>query len=224
MKQFLVAVGALALFSSAAYAADLVPAPQVAAEMAAVDWSGGYVGANVGYGSGTMGLGIIGGGLGFGVATSGLFAGAQVGYNYQLRNGLVFGFEGDLNWSNETGSFSVGGGGPSISDDVDWFGAVTGHVGYAWDSIMPYALAGVAVAQNTVTVPSAPPTSASGTHVGYTVGVGVADMLTNNVSTFVELRHADYGSTDYTFAGVGGGSGSVSLADTTLRAGLNFHF
>ena len=236
MMKFLAAAGAFALLASGAFAADLVPAQQVAAEMSAVNWSGPYLGANVGYGPGTTNLGLFTG-TGEGVSFSGLFVGGQVGYNYQLGNDLVFGLEGDLNWSNESGTTSVvsGASSESISSDLNWFGGVTGHVGYAWDNVMPYLLGGVSVGNNTIKISEtcvAPctsmSTSDSATHMGYTVGLGVAAMLATRLSGFVEVRYADYGSSNYTFTDPSGGGGSItlpaSLTDTTVRAGLNFHF
>jgi outer membrane immunogenic protein len=224
MKKYLFAVSALALFSSAAYAADLVPAPQVAAEMAAVNWSGGYAGANVGWGSGTSDLGI----MGITNHYSGLFVGGQVGYNYQLRNGVVFGLQGDLDWSNESGQIMFTPGVP-ITSQMNWFGSVTGHAGYAFGTLMPYVLAGVAVGNSTGTAtpgPGGPSISATATSVGYTVGAGVANMVTDRVSMFGEVRYTDYGSANYTIAlgGVGGPTLASTMRDTTLRAGLNFHF
>jgi opacity protein-like surface antigen len=221
-----------------ASAADLITPPPAAPVASATDWSGPYIGANVGYGPGTASLGtfFIDGPEGGGnVSFSGLFVGGQVGYNYQLSNGLVFGGEADLNWSNESGSTSVtsNGNGFSINDNLNWFGAVTGHVGYAWDNVMPYVLGGVAFANNTFgesclgeACGEFPDFSSSATHMGYTVGGGVAAMLTDHISGFVEARYADYGSANYTFSPIPGESETfpISLVDTTVRAGLNFHF
>jgi outer membrane immunogenic protein len=225
MKKLLAVAGAFALLSSSAFAADLVPAPQAAPEMAAVNWSGAYIGANVGYGPGTFGFGEDEGELSF----SGLFVGGQIGYNYQLNNGLVFGLEGDLNWSDESGSYSIDGDEGSVNTNLDWFGAVTGHVGYAWDNLMPYVLGGVSFAHNTFSVNEpfcgGPDCnfSVGATHMGYTVGGGLAAMLSSNLSTFVEVRYADYGSANYSGDDEPTG-GAATLTDTMVRAGLNFHF
>jgi outer membrane immunogenic protein len=99
---------------------------------------------------------------------------------------------------------------------------------------MPYVLGGVAFANNnfgescSILGPCGPTTNISNTatHMGYTVGGGVANMFTSNLSGFIEARFSDYGSANYSFTPEPGISETfpISLVDTTVRTGLNFHF
>lgn len=219
MRRFTFAAGlAMAVLSSAANGADLWPEQPEIVSSSATDWSGFYFGLNGGYGPGTA-TGTIG--LDYSVSYSGLFGGGQVGHNFQLENGLVFGVEADLNRTNESGTteFSY-----SFVDTLNWSGAVTGRVGYAWDIFMPYVLGGVAFANNTYGMDdNGTSYSGSATHLGYTVGLGAAAMLTDNISAFTEVRYADYGSARYSWEGLGY-TFPVTLVDTTVRGGLNIHF
>lgn len=215
MRRFTFTAGlAMAVLSSAANGADLWPEQPEIVSSSATDWSGFYFGLNGGYGPGTATFSI------YGVSFSGLFGGGQVGYNFQLENGVVWGLEADLNKSNESGTSDSGS--VAFSDSLNWSGAVTGRVGYALDIFMPYVLGGVAFANNTYGIEY---DDASATHLGYTVGLGAAAKLTDNISAFTEVRYADYGSASYLLT-----SGSysytfpVSLVDTTIRGGLNLHF
>jgi outer membrane immunogenic protein len=230
----------IATLANGAYAADL-PMKGVVSEAAPPGWDGGYIGAHVGYGPGSLtDLGILGffesedgggGPLGF----SGFFAGGQAGYNWTLEDGIVFGVETALSWANETGtktgsnSFS-----PTRTTKLNWTGDITAHAGIEIGSLMPYLLAGIAFANNTYSfgttgVEVSNSASATTTQVGYTLGAGVADHLTDNLSGFVEGRYADYGIGNYTFTNNGGGPSSslnepASLTDWTVRTGLNWHF
>jgi len=235
MLKFTLAAGlAIAALSTAANAADIVHPPSMVTSSSAASWSGFYAGVNGGYGPGTASSGYYDGEGA--VSFSGLFLGGQLGYNFQLENGLVFGLEGDLNWSNESGTTSTSEDGGeytySSTDTLNWFGAVTGHVGYAWDTFEPYVLAGVAFANNNIAEHENDygdiyDSSSTANHLGFTVGAGAAAMLTNNISAFTEVRYSNYGSANYTTTYDYGNettTAPVSLVDTMVRGGLNFHF
>ena len=211
-----VAFGAMTV---AGFAADLpAPAP-VAVAPAPVEnpWAGGYIGLNVGYGPGTVSSTGAGGNPDLGV--SGWFVGGQAGYNFVLSDNIVFGIEGDVNWANESGSnINV-----ADCDMINWTGAFTGHIGVTSDALMGYVLGGVAVAGNTFETDygnTGTTLSQTQTHVGWTIGVGAAAMVTSNISVFAEYRYSDYGTQDYLNTNTTG----VHLTDNSVRAGFNYHF
>lgn len=201
-KLLLAGMTVLAL-SGTGLAADLyAPAanPPMAVAPAATDWSGPYIGANLGYGWGTLTSGATGASAG----TGGWSLGVQGGYNFNLSDVLVLGAEGDINWSDETGT--PGG----VGFRKNWDGSLRGRLGVDIDGIMPYAEAGIAFASGTIGPDSA-------THTGWTAGGGVEVKVADPVSLNIEYRYADYGSTTY------GGTG-YSLTDNSARLGLNYHF
>lgn len=212
----LLATVAVASFGSVAHAADL-SAPMAPAAPAYVapttSWEGAYIGANIGYGSAHSDHNDINTTVGDFDMTGG-FVGGQIGYNFYLSDGVVLGVQGDIDWANITGTD------PSnpIGDTINWKGAVTAHLGYAIDSVMPYILGGVAFANSERTGVTS--TTDTKLHTGWTVGAGVDVMLAGNVSAFAEYRYADYGTQTYTLPSTPG----VGLTEHSVRAGLNFHF
>ncbi|HXW25503.1 MAG TPA: outer membrane beta-barrel protein [Xanthobacteraceae bacterium] len=123
MKKFVVGCALFAALAvgTPAIAADLPPAPPVykAPVIAPViyDWTGFYVGGNVGYSWGEWDSTNVGGiptfpgsptalGTTASPGVNGLVAGGQAGYNWQFNPKWVVGIEGDLNWSGERASDS----------------------------------------------------------------------------------------------------------------------
>jgi outer membrane immunogenic protein len=156
--------------------------------------------------------------------------GGQIGYDFDLNNGFVVGVEGDIEKTWETGSITDGT--DFTKDTLNWTAALTGHAGYKLsDTFLPYVLAGIAFANNTIEDAFTREGSFDGistnTHVGYTVGAGLQAALTQSISGFVEGRYSDYGIKLYGAESANDNSaqdGPVALSDWTVRAGFNFKF
>jgi outer membrane immunogenic protein len=214
------ALGVVAGAQGAA-AADLSLAPLYKAPPAEIapvyNWTGFYLGANGGGGWGhsfwnanTTGINLSGG-----------QAGGTLGYNRQLGN-VVFGLEGDIDWSGFNGTNTTVGcpGGCSTSDS--WLSTVRGRIGYSFDRVMPYATGGLAVGD----IRAAAPGFAGGTstNAGWTLGGGVEVALPGNWSAKAEYLHVDLGRMN---CGANCGvvpTDNVSLHEDVVRAGLNYHF
>jgi outer membrane immunogenic protein len=208
VRKLVLSTAAIVALSSGAMAADLyVPSRAPAAPMAmpSGSWDGPYIGASLGYSSGTASA------ASFSAANpTGWFIGGQVGYNFHLSDRLVGGVEGNLDWSNESGSTSFG------SFRINWDGSIRARLGIDFDSILPYAEVGVAFANGTAAAPSGTP-SVSGTHTGWVAGVGAEFKLADQLSANVEYRYSNYGS--QTYSGT-----AIALTDNEFRVGLNYHF
>lgn len=209
-----------ALVSSAAVAADLpyeTPAGEYAAPGApAATWTGGYVGAQAGYGwakSDNRGL--------RDTKPNGANVGAFAGYNHQFDGSpVVIGAETDLNYNS--GSDSKTGAVARIKNEQQWSGATRARIGYAFDRVMPYAAAGVAYGGQKVSVRSgAVSGSDDKTAVGYTVGAGVEGLVTDNVTARVEYRYTDYGSDKYK---IDGARVKSSTTDNRVMGGVAYKF
>jgi len=203
-----------------AVAADLSLAPLYKAPPVQVapvyNWTGFYLGANGGGGWGhsfwnnsTTGINLSGG-----------QAGGTVGYNQQLGS-IVFGVEGDGDWSGFKGTNTTPGcpGGCTTSDT--WLSTVRGRIGYAFDRVMPYATGGLAVGD----IRAATPGFAGGTstNAGWTLGGGVEVALPGNWSAKAEYLRVDLGGFNCTGCGAAAGN-HVSLQENVFRAGVNYHF
>jgi outer membrane immunogenic protein len=95
------------------------------------DWTGVYIGGNVGYGTGSISDSATSSTQSF----SGLIAGGQIGANLQYRN-VLFGVEVDGDWTNQQGS------GTSLTASMSWLATARMRLGFAYDDISYYATGG----------------------------------------------------------------------------------
>ena len=192
--------GSALLLSAPVFAADLnepVPAaPYVAPVSTAFDWTGAYVGADVGYDWASKASGA---GKNHDAVIGGVFA----GYNYQIQNNIVVGGEGEV---------AYGGADPLAT----WTGAVRGRAGYAFDNILVYGTAGGLVGQGEMKNNGANNTR---THFGYQVGAGVEAALTNNITARAEYLYTGTNSRDYGSAG-----GDGDLNGNAVKLGVAYKF
>jgi len=224
MRAILAAGAAIAVMgmSVGAQAADLprpVPVPMVTKAPPYVEqafnWSGFYIGVNGGGGWGHAFSDLSGG-----MHTSGGVAGGTVGYNAQFGS-WVLGFEGDIDWSDVSGSTSAGGC-PGCSIKNDWLSTARGRVGYAVGNWLPYVTGGLAVGDVQASVPGF--SGATNTQVGWAAGAGVEFALTNQWSAKLEYLHVDLGRFDCGAACGAAGTDNVSFHDNLVRGGINYRF
>jgi outer membrane immunogenic protein len=193
---------AVALLTSTAGvpAADLPTAPPAYGAPGPVlmplhNWTGFYVGAQVGYGwgqsSGTQNAdGTFFPVVPYSIDPAGVLAGGHVGFDYQT-NTLVVGAEADIEASNLNGSTAI-----SAFDQTYFFNvkaetlaSVRGRVGWAQDRLMLYGTGGVAWGY--VTTP--PLDALNGWRTGWTAGAGAEYALPRNWSAKIEYRYTDLG-------------------------------
>jgi outer membrane immunogenic protein len=216
----------LAVMAASANAADLyVPQQPFVPEPMSFGWTGGYVGAHVGYGWGNSDGEITLGGAGAADADSeGWLAGVQAGYNHNL-GGVVIGVEGDIAWTGIEAELPNGGSPGTIMHSIDWLGTLRGRVGFAADAFLVYGTAGVAFAGGTLGLdfddPGLTDQSDSTTHIGWVVGVGAEAMITDSISLKAEYLYHDLGTQSYS---AGPFAADTSLTVSTVKIGANFHF
>ena len=144
-RHALLATISLLAFASTASAADLPRQRMITKAPVytpAYNWTGPYLGINGGLGWGSSSWDGFGAGS---LDTSGGVVGLTFGYNWQTpASPLVFGVEGDIDWSNIRGSFSNAGCPGGCETRNNWLGTFRGRVGYAWDRVMPYITGGLA--------------------------------------------------------------------------------
>jgi outer membrane immunogenic protein len=228
-----VAASALAAIAatSAAPAADLAARPYTKAPMIAplYNWTGFYIGGNVGYSWGRSsdtstlanGAGAVLFTTGAGANMDGVIGGGQIGYNWQVQN-WVWGLEADIQGSDQKGGrdylcptgvctppFGVLAvfPGPAVpvalDQKLEWFGTVRGRVGVlATPQVLFYATGGLAyggVNTSAVIGAGAFGFNANDTRVGYTVGAGVEGAIGGNWTAKLEYLYMDLGRTSGTF-------------------------
>ena len=166
-------------------------------------WSGFYLGVNGGGGWGDS-------------SSSGRFGGlvgGTVGFNYQVSQ-AVFGFEGDIDWSDLSRNGSCA---PvSCESRNDWLSTVRGRVGYAVDRFMPYVTGGVAFGDVKTSVAGFGESNA--TKTGWTVGGGLEAAIIGPWTAKVEYLYVDLGSGD---SPVGS---TENFKTNIVRAGVKYRF
>jgi outer membrane immunogenic protein len=147
------------------HAADLAPRPMVTKAPPApvyYNWTGFYLGANLGGSWGRESHEIFDGTANIGeVAVTnhadGVIGGGQIGYNWQFApwfgwgTGTVLGIEADIQGSSQRSTideaFSDPRFGPvtfsgNVEDRLEWFGTVRGRAGIAFDRVLWYGTGG----------------------------------------------------------------------------------
>jgi outer membrane immunogenic protein len=200
----------------AASAADLPLKARPLPVVAAYNWTGCYIGANVGGKWARTGdvvnipatAASPASTLDLGRDTSDTFiGGGQVGCNWQTGK-VVFGIEGDADAQRWRRTQVLAGVLPPLFVPGDifqltstWQASIRGRIGYAWDRTLLYATGGVAFTDVNAFTNWIPTgifpgtiTSQTKTLVGATVGAGVEYAFTDNFTVGVEGRYTWYGS------------------------------
>jgi outer membrane immunogenic protein len=187
--------------TSAALAADL-PAPAqppiYKAAPVPYNWTGFYVGGNLGAGWSALGNSNFSDTLGsaFTAPTNTQFAGGgQVGVNYQFWGGVVVGAEATFDWFTVSHNNPVTATDPTntVAANINtldgrWATTATAKLGYAWDRVLLYGKGGgawVATTSPSISVGGVPAsfTGVSNTTVStWTVGFGLEWAFSGNWS------------------------------------------
>jgi outer membrane immunogenic protein len=249
MKRVALALALTVGAASAARAADLPTAAPVSAPAYAVpyNWTGFYVGGNLGFGFIDGGFSDpLGNSLALPMFPSGQFlGGGQVGLNYEFNSGLLVGAEADFEWltnpNNTSGTLPLAnppgvltGGNATVTVNNRWLTTVTGRLGYGFDRVLFYAKGGGAwVASNnpTLTIDGAPvSTATSNSNWGWTGGVGVEWAFSGNWSARIEYNFVGLNGQTFTLPSSVGGlpAGDQFTGNNRdiqlVNAGINYKF
>jgi outer membrane immunogenic protein len=255
VKRILSAVILTAALTAPGWAADLGARTYTKAPVVAPvsNWSGLYVGGNLGYGWGSANTDVSFpaefdfNNTTLGARSSGVIGGAQLGYNWQIGS-VVTGLEADIQGSGIKGSARaiptvVGTAIPDpssvLSSDhkLSWFGTVRGRLGVTvTPDLLLYGTGGLAYgrvdasANYFQTVDFQAPASISKTKAGWTAGAGAEWMFAHNWSAKLEYLYLDLGSD----SAIGSFAPPVlpqvqvgytwHTRENIARVGVNYHF
>jgi outer membrane immunogenic protein len=228
----------------AAMAADLRPLPQVKAPVVpAFNWTGCYLGGNVGYQYGedkitttTAPANFAAGGAAFldGITPAtlrpaGAIGGVQGGCNYEISS-VVIGFEADADWTGGVAqrTFVVPAGAPVAQNDfmtdsarLSFLSTVRGRIGVAFDRVLLFATGGVAFGTvktvdtlGTAGGAAVSTTNTTANRTGWTAGAGAEFAVTDNWLLKVEYLYVDLGTFD---AGIACLVACVAANDTVVH-------
>jgi outer membrane immunogenic protein len=214
------------------------------------NWSGLYIGGNVGYGwgNGNTDFSFLPSVAAFGEENqtlhnklNGVIGGGQVGYNWQIGS-IVTGLEADFQGSGIKGNVGIQTVDTTalalpvtLSTDhkLSWFGTVRGRFGFTLTpTLLLYGTGGFAYGDveansNFLLANDRFPASVSVTKTGWTAGAGAEWMFTQHWSAKVEYLRVDLGKASATSPLLNGGIGvnyqSHAQYDSA-RLGVNYHF
>ena len=239
MKKFL-AITALALLPAPVIAADMpVKAPPLAPVAAVFNWTGCYIGGNVGGARLKREITDTFTGGEFSRTGDGvIIAGGQVGCNYQM-NSFVLGVEGDFDWAGDRNSDGAGVViGPNTyraSADSKWTSSLAARFGFAAGTALFYGKAGIGwVGIGDITITNVTTgTSLVGTNSrsasGPMFGAGIEYGFSNNWSIKGEFDSIRISDRSFTIVG---GPLPALVGDTftsrrsvqEFKLGLNYRF
>jgi outer membrane immunogenic protein len=229
---------ALNVLAGTAWAADL---PLKAPVMPAYDWTGFYLGGNLGATNGTSSFSdtLAAARSAFSSSNPASFpGGGQLGVNYEFRSGLVVGAEAMFDWlPNASTAFTatnLKAGTATGTINNRWITMATGKVGFAWDRLLGYGKVGgawVGGTSNSFTAGATPVGGSVGSSSGgWTAGAGLEWAFAGNWSfraeyDFIGLQAQNFAvprTPTTRFAG-----DRISVTDRTIQmitAGLNYKF
>jgi outer membrane immunogenic protein len=243
----LVTLAASLLAASGAMAADLYIPPPAPPPAPTFSWDGPYIGAKLGGAVGTetddLSSALVLPGLraADSFSLSGFSAGVYAGNNWQM-DGLVFGLEGELDYTGLSGNhdfdYGIDFGDDDIEDftgnlalSTDWQAFAKARIGLPFDRFLVYATAGVGLAHATLTAKADPEAnddfdpqggSSSNIHLGGLVGVGAEYAFTDQLSGRTEVDFAGFGAKSYDVGDFG--PVNASWTQTTATVGLSLKF
>jgi outer membrane immunogenic protein len=232
------------------FAADLPVAPPYRPPVytaAIYDWTGFYLGGNVGYGlleetlDPTTTTAFQNVGTETRISPNSLVAGGQIGANWELAP-LVIGIEGTWNWTNIAGfqvtPATAAGAGTSegSTDALRWYATATGRIGYAFNDVLLYAKGGGAFmridyGQEVINTGVTSAMPLPDYRVGFTVGGGVEWGITEQLSLKAEYDFLDFGTKTYNFDNLSIGPTAIGPFPVNIRSylhvftlGFNYRF
>jgi len=234
---------------SAALAADLPPAPPpppprapaayVPAPPSLYNWTGFYLGGNLGYGFGNgPGLSDTAGSVFTSTTSQSFLGGGQVGFNWQW-SGLVLGAEADFEWlPNTKNTLKATNAGSVATATINdrWLTLADARLGYAWDRLLVFAKGGGAfagVSNSSGAINGTPTTfgiSGPSTNSGWNVGFGAEWAFWGTWSVKAEYDFVRFNNATFTAAAAAPAPFAGDKINTNNReislvlVGLNYKF
>lgn len=224
--RWLVALGfVFAALSGPASAADLGGDNRVSFKDEApfnprFNWTGGYIGAQLGYGWADTDASATAPAQTFGYDSNGVVGGLHAGYNFQNQT-FVYGVEADIDFADLDGSGLGSAGTLTHQTEVNWIGSLRARLGFAADRTLFYVTGGWAFGEVDVSVTGAAAGSDSETRNGWILGGGVEQAVTNNITARLEYRYVDLGDESFSNTLL---SESSDVTVQSLRAGVSWKF
>lgn len=220
---------AAALATGPALAADLPVKAPPAPVYVPYNWTGFYIGANIGgaWSNGSLRDNVTGASLSSN--SDGFIGGGQLGYNWQMNNWLL-GVEWDIDGtdiSKTSAAIPTAVGTLQASAKTNWVSTLAGRVGWTADRWLFYFKGGGAWVDNSVTLNNLT-TGASGsrsnTNSGWMVGVGTEWAFAPHWSTKLEYNFVQLSDWSPAITTAAGDSLTAKREINMVKVGVNYKF
>jgi outer membrane immunogenic protein len=218
------------LIPVAAGAADMKLKAPPAPPPPPFSWNGFYIGGELGWAhaSGSVTDSLFG--LSADASRDGWLAGGVVGFNYQGPSNIVFGVEGDFDWT----SLSATGNGVATplgtlqaSAKTDWISSLAGRIGIGADRALFYIKGGGAWVGNSASITNlntGASVSASNTNSGWLLGGGLEYAFATSWSAKVEFDYIGLRSWSWNGVVFPNETFTASRNISEFKVGLNYRF
>ena len=233
-KLFLSTIAVLSLMSLANAGGKLVEPPHVP-PIAIDNWSGPYLGIQIGGVSSKTDVSIASFGYKGDYKLSGFSAGIFAGYNILSASDILFGVEGDINYISadktktvyrRISNFTFLNTGTNINYKLRqyWDASLRVRLGKVInDKYLPYITGGVAWTKVGASYPGTAYNKAKKkTMTGWTAGAGVEVKINKNINARIQYRYSDYGDATFTHGTVE--SKIKNFKTHSIRAGISYSF
>lgn len=248
MKRLAVAIVFGLVAGSAALAADLPPPPPPPRAPAAYipvapplyNWTGFYLGPNIGWGfGGVSGVSDTLGSTFASTTQNSFLGGGQVGFNWEFGGGVVIGAEAQFDWlpntSNTLTATGPGGATATASINNRWLTLADARLGYAFDRLLVYGKGGgafIGTSNSGVTIAGVPfgLSGTSSSNTGWNAGVGLEWAFAGPWTVRAEYDYIRMNSATYTVAATAPAPFASDVISTNNRTfnlvtvGLNYKF
>jgi outer membrane immunogenic protein len=222
-------------------AREYVKGPAILPPVPYYDWSGFYIGVNVGgsWGHSSSTNAALDGTFVSGGSRndSAVIGGGQIGYNFMVAPHFLLGVEADVQGSSSSATVTSPDGSNSFASRLDDFGTARGRAGFTADNWLFYGTGGFAWSQGSVArtqitaVASVPPIpaaagtieTASNTRTGWAAGAGIEWGIAANWTARVEYLYLDLGSVTSVFP-LSNRQQTTSANMSIARIGVNYKF
>jgi outer membrane immunogenic protein len=203
-----------------------------AGQAQAVDWNGGYIGAQAGVidmGSDWAGYDAYFGDIAASLADQGFVGGVFVGHNMEM-GGFVLGAEADFNFMDlaDGAEWIDGPEGLFVTTTMQSLASLRARIGIPADNVLFYLTGGVAggtvTASYDIDAISRLFSDEKNFSIGWVAGAGVEAMLTDNVSVRLQGLYYDLGTVNFPNADDSGSHYSASAKAWVITTGLAWNF
>lgn len=204
--------------------------PAVAKGHGSLDWTGFYVGLQLGGGWSQIQESAQNGALSANQSGSGVFGGAHAGYDWE-RGRFVLGLEGDFSGTSIDGHTVCPQPTLSCQHEINWVATVRPRAGVLvlGNRMLLYATGGVAFAnidykETNVTTGQLYGTGYSKTHTGWTCGAGAEYLVAPNISVRVQFLHDEFGEVTTAPNTLSANAVHINPSLNEIDAGFSYRF